>query len=182
MIKSIETFCIKSWKNLVTPRHSLTSLKKIYQNTESMISNNGFLSPPFPLTRGVRQGCPLSVLLYIINNEIINLNIKANKKVVGYPIPNQKQSLKLSQYADDTSFFVVTEESIIQILLFFRKYEIATGATINLSKTKITTLADAELYNLDQKIKSIQIIKPNNFIKILDIYFTTDLEKTSSVN
>ena len=60
-------------------------IKKIYQNTESMISNNGFLSSTFPLT-----------------NEIINLNIKANKKVVGYPIPNQKQSLKLSQYADDT--------------------------------------------------------------------------------
>ena len=76
-------------------------MKKIYQNTESMISNNGFLSSTFPLTRGVRQGCPLSLLLYIINNEIINLNIKANKKVVGYPIPNQKQSLKLSQYADD---------------------------------------------------------------------------------
>ena len=55
-----------------------------------MISNNGFLSSPFPLTRGVRQGCPLSLLLYIINNEIINPNIKANKKVVGYPIPNQK--------------------------------------------------------------------------------------------
>ena len=33
-------------------------VKKIYQNTESMISNNGFLSSPFPLTRGVRQGCP----------------------------------------------------------------------------------------------------------------------------
>ena len=60
-------------------------MKKIYQNTESMISNNGFLSSTFPLT-----------------NEIINLNIKANKKVAGYPIPNQKQSLKLSQYADDT--------------------------------------------------------------------------------
>lgn len=28
LIKSIETFCIKSWENLVTSRHSLTSLKK----------------------------------------------------------------------------------------------------------------------------------------------------------
>ena len=157
-------------------------IKKIYQNTESMISNNGFLFSPFPLTRGVRKGCSLSLLLYIINNEIINLNIKANKKVVRYPIPNQKQSLKLSQYADATNFFVVTEESIIQILLFFRKYEIATGAIINLSKTKITALADAKLYNLDQKIKSIPITKPNDFIKILGIYFTTDLQKTSSVN
>ena len=83
-----------------------------------MICNNGLLSSPFQLTRGVRQGCPLSLLLYKINGEVINLNIKANKKIVGYPIPNQKQSLKLSQYADDTNFFVVTEELIIQILHF----------------------------------------------------------------
>ena len=80
-------------------------VKKIYQNTESMISNNGFLSSPFPLTRGVRQGCPLSLLLHIINSEVINLNAKSNPNILGYPAPNQKQPLTLSQYADDTNFF-----------------------------------------------------------------------------
>ena len=59
---------------------------------------------------------------------MINLNIKSNKKIVGYPIPNLKEELKLSQYADDTIFFAVTEESIIQILSFFQKHELVTGA------------------------------------------------------
>lgn len=67
-------------------------IKKIYQNIKPIISNNGFLSNPFPLSRGVRQGSPLSLLLYIINAEVINLNIKANKRVVGYPIPNQNNN------------------------------------------------------------------------------------------
>ena len=134
------------------------------------------------LSRGVRQGCPLSLLLYVIYGEVINLNIKSNKKIVGYPVPNQQEQLKLFQYADDTNFFVVTEESITQILNFFKKYEIATGATINISKTTITPLANAKLYNLDQKIKNIQITKPNYFIKILGIYFTNDLQKSSSFN
>ena len=80
-------------------------VKKIYQNTESMISNNGFWSSPFPLTRGVRQGCPLSLLLHIINSEVINLNAKSNPNILGYPAPNQKQPLTLSQYAYDTNFF-----------------------------------------------------------------------------
>ena len=80
-------------------------VKKIDQNTESMISNNGFLSCPFSLTRGVRQGCPSSLLLYIINREVISLNAKSNPKIVEYPAPNQKQPLTLSQYADDTNFF-----------------------------------------------------------------------------
>ena len=128
-------------------------IKKIYQNTESIISNNGFLDNPSLLSRGVRQGCPMSILLYIINGEVINLNIKSNEKIVGYPMPNEKEKLKLSQYADDTKYFVVTEESIIQTLNFFKKYEIATGAAINISETKVTPLANVKIYNLDQKTK-----------------------------
>ena len=58
-------------------------IKKLYQNTLSIISNNGFFSTPFSLFRGVRQGCPLSLLLYIINGEVINHNI--NDKIGGIP-------------------------------------------------------------------------------------------------
>ena len=53
--------------------------KKIYKNIFSVISNNGFLSDPFSLSSGVQQGCPLSLLLYIINDEVINLNMMNHK-------------------------------------------------------------------------------------------------------
>ena len=81
-------------------------IKKLYQNTLSIISNN-----PFCWSRGVRQGYPLPNFLYIINGEVINLNIKNNNKIVGYSIPNQKENTKLSQYAVDTSLFVLTEKT-----------------------------------------------------------------------
>ena len=76
----------------------------------------------------------------------------------------------------------MTEESIAEILLFFKKYEMATGATRNLSKTKIMTLGNAKHQNLDQKVQNITIIQPNKFIKMLGTYFTTDLQKTSTFN
>ena len=101
---------------------------------------------------------------------------------MGYPIPNQKEELKLSQYADDTNFFVLTEESILEILTFFKKYEIATGATINVSKTTITPLANAKIYNLDNKIQNIQISNSADFVKILGIYFKNNLQITSNYN
>ena len=92
----------KTW----TLKNTYYLVKKIYKNTQSVvISNNGFLSTPFPLCRGVRQGCPLALLMYIINGEVINLIIKWNEKNVESPIPNQKEDLKLSQYADDTKLF-----------------------------------------------------------------------------
>ena len=150
-------------------------VKRIYKNTQSVISNNGFLSTPLPLSRGVRQGCPLSLLLYIVNGELINLNIKSNEEIVRSPIPNQKEDLKLSQYADVTNLFIITEKSIAGILNLFEKYEIATGATINTSKTITTPLANAKIYNLYKNINNLQINNPKNFVKILDIYFSNDL-------
>ena len=84
----------------------ISFIKKIYKNIQLVISNNGYLSTPFSLSRRVGQGYPLPLLLYIINAEVINLNVKSNK-IVGYPIPNQIEDLKLSQYADDTNFFCI---------------------------------------------------------------------------
>ena len=99
---------------------------------------------------------------------------------MGYPIPNLKEGLKLSQYADNTNFFVLTEESILEILNFFKTYETATGATINVSKTTITPLANAKIYNLDKKIQNVQINNSEGFVKILGIYSTNDLQITSN--
>ena len=157
-------------------------IKKLYETTLSIISNNGFLSTPFSLSRGIRQQCPLSLLLYIINGKVINLNIKNNEKIVGYPIPNQKENTKLSQYADDTTLFVLTEQSIIETLNFFEKYNLATRATINISKTTITTLANAKIYNIDKKIQNVKINDSQDFVARLGIYFTKDLRTTGIYN
>ena len=101
---------------------------------------------------------------------------------MGYLIPNQKENLKLSQYADDTNLFVITEESIVEILNFFKKYEIATGATIIISKTTMTPLANAKICNVDKKIRNVHINNPKNFVKILGIYFSNDLQEIITYN
>ena len=52
---------------------------------------------------------------------------------------------------DDTDLCVLTEQSMIGILYFFKQYNLATGTTINISKTTITPLANAKTYNIDKK-------------------------------
>ena len=112
------------------------------------------------------------------NGEVINLNIKNNDKIVGYPIPNQKESIQLSQYVNDTNLFVLIEQSIIETLNFFEQYNLATGANINISKITITPPANAKIYNIDKKIKNIKINDSEEAVKILGIYFTKDLQAT----
>ena len=53
-------------------------IKSLYENNTSMIINNGFLSSPVNLQKGLRQGRPLSLPLYVIQGEITTVNIKIN--------------------------------------------------------------------------------------------------------
>ena len=45
--------------------------RTIYSNISSCVLNNGHVSHFFSLTRGVRQGCPLSGLLFVIGLDLL---------------------------------------------------------------------------------------------------------------
>ena len=46
-------------------------VKIFYNNVTSCVLNNGHASEFFTLERGVRQGCPLSGLLFVIRIEVL---------------------------------------------------------------------------------------------------------------
>ena len=54
--------------------------------------------------RGVHQGCPLSMLLYIIVAEVLANFIIANKRVKGVQI--ETQEIKIVNFADDRTIFL----------------------------------------------------------------------------
>ena len=51
-------------------------VKIFYNGISGCILNNGFASKNFPLSRGVRQGCSLSGLLFIIGIEVLGNTIR----------------------------------------------------------------------------------------------------------
>ena len=94
-----------------------------YTRITSSVLINGQCSPAFFVTRGVRQGCPLSPLLYVIMAETIASAIPSDRRV------------KLCQYADDTSVFVMSDAALLQVFSLFRRYELASGAKLNITKS-----------------------------------------------
>ena len=58
-----------------------------YFHVQSSVNVNGYLSPFFALSRGVRQGCPLSPLLYVLVSEVLAINIRRNPRVSGLSLP-----------------------------------------------------------------------------------------------
>ena len=53
-------------------------VRTIYSKAESCLSNNGWTSKPFVIQRGIRQGCPLSALLFLLVVEILGNQIRKN--------------------------------------------------------------------------------------------------------
>ena len=76
-------------------------IKIFYANPQSCVSNNGVATPFFPLERGVRQGCTLSGILFVIGVELLASAIRSDKSIKGLSLDSKE--FKLSQYADDTT-------------------------------------------------------------------------------
>ena len=60
--------------------------KVLYNNVNSCVLNNGYASEFFSLGRGVRQGCPLSGLLFVIGIEILARAIKNDAGIKGIKV------------------------------------------------------------------------------------------------
>ena len=100
----------------------------------SSVLVNGFVTGPFKVTRSVRQGCGLSPLLYVLCIEPSAHNCRVNPNIRGLSLPGCNKTLKVTQYADDTTCIIVDVSFLKVILDVFARYEKASGAALNLEK------------------------------------------------
>ena len=86
-----------------------------YCKIESCILNDGWSSNFFQPQRGVRQGCPLSPYLFILAAEMLAKTIRSNRRIKGFYV--DKNEVKISQYADDTTLILGgSRESLVAAL------------------------------------------------------------------
>ena len=63
-------------------KHSMLKwVKTLYTNIKGCISNNGWISKTYSINRGIRQGCPLSALLFVVAVEILACRIRQDNNV-----------------------------------------------------------------------------------------------------
>ncbi len=97
----------------------ISYIKTLYNDTQTVTSNNGNLCEFFQLQRGVRQGCPMSAYLFIVAIEILTTKLSLDKNIKGIKIGDQE--IKLCLVAEDTTCFLNDLKSLDNTLKTIKK-------------------------------------------------------------
>ena len=128
------------------------------------------------MNRGIRQGCAVSALLFILAVESLSVQIKQNENVKGISI--SKAQSKLLQYADDSTLTLTDSQSISYALQEIEIFTGATGLQLNVNKSEGLWLGTLK----PNKLNFEGISFSEGPIKCLGIYVGTNIENCSSLN
>ena len=152
-------------------------IQLLYSNAYTRININGFLTQAVPLKCGVRQGCPLSALLYVMIIELLALQLRANPNIVGFTIQGEK--IISTHYADDAVIKITQNRCFKEVYKDIKDYEQATGARINYGKTvglwlgKWKGRTDNPFDEIDSE-ETKKITWTNKNVKYLGVYVGND--------
>lgn len=110
-----------------------------YHTPSSRVLVNGVVSPSFPLARGMRQGCPLSPLLFALSIEPLAHKIRQNPGITGVQFGSDDH--KISLFADDVLFPITNPTTNLpDIQGELAQFERSSGFKINLTKSFLLNL------------------------------------------
>ena len=162
----------KIMKKLGIPCEFIEWIKILYKNCMSCLCINGYVGNPFHIERSVRQGCPLSMLLFVIYQEPLYLEIKHNRNIKPPQLPNAID-VCIQGYADDTSIFIANDQSLTEVCQVISEFEKASGAKLNRDKCSITGMGNW----MDRTDWPIPWLRTETDLKILGIFYCqTEIE------
>ena len=146
-----------------------------YHNLSSCVLNNGFLSSPFQLERGVRQGDPLSPYLLLIAIEIMAISTRTNENIEGIKIG--KDETRSLLYADDMTATLANISSVKKVIQTLNDFEKCSGLKMNLSKTKAMWIGKNK-----NSLETPLGLEWCTGVETLGIYFSCDHEHIKKQN
>ena len=115
-------------------------IKVLYQDIESLLKINGGLSTPFKINRSVRQGCPLSGMLYALSIEPMLHRIQT--QVEGMEVQDFNERYVVSAYADDLMVMVNTQKDVEKLKDTVTGFEMISAAKVNWEKSEALAVGE----------------------------------------
>ena len=113
-------------------------ISMMYHNPQAVVQVNGRCSKAFMIKRSVRQGCPLSPLLYILAVEPLLCRLRDERaRAAQHRIPLAGHVwAKVSAYTQDITVFVSCCLDILAVKEVVVRYEKVAGTKVNFDKSE----------------------------------------------
>uniref|UniRef100_I3KX85 Reverse transcriptase domain-containing protein n=1 Tax=Oreochromis niloticus TaxID=8128 RepID=I3KX85_ORENI len=164
-------FIFTALNKFVFGRSFCNAVQTLYSNSNSSIKLATGPSPRFSLKRGVRQGCPLSVYLFLLSVQL-NSHIKLSS-LKGLVIANRE--ILISQLADDTALFLRDASQVSVAINNIQPFSKASGLSLNLHKCELLPVKSCSA-------TSIHGIPVRNSVRYLGIQIIKNKQSRCSTN
>lgn len=147
----------------------LRCIKNLYWNQTARIDVDGDMTDEISISKGVRQGCILSPLLFNIYSE----------KIFQETIEDERIGIRVNgifinniRYADDTTLLTSSIGGLQKLMTKLTRVSESYGLKINIKKTKFMIVSKKNVYpNISLKISDMEIERVKNF-KYLGVVIT----------
>ena len=125
----------------------------LYKNVESSVVNAGFMTNYLKVSRGVRQGCPLSPFLFVLAVELLAPKIYQDQSCRGTELPNG-QNAKISKFADDATLILQDTKSLRNAMSIVNSFEVLpSGLQLSKKKTKALWIGTSRKKNKTESLE-----------------------------
>lgn len=127
--------------------HFLKWVKLLYYDVSCVVKVRGGLTRPVPVTRGIRQGCPISGLLYSLAIEPLLAWLRGKVRGLSLPGPSNDKSVVVSAYADDVNVFLKDKQDFLVLKQGLQLFENASSAKVNWTKSEACLIGQTSSLN-----------------------------------
>lgn len=112
-------------------------VKLLYTDIYSVLKINSSLTRPFAVSRGIRQGCSMSGILYAIVIEPLLMVLRQQLRGISIVELSSSEivTTKLSAYADDVTVIIRSDDDVHNLEAALKIYQEASSARINWAKS-----------------------------------------------
>ena len=116
----------------------ISYLRNLYTDATTSLHVEGEYSDPLPQNRGVKQGDPLSPLLF---NCIIDWALDSLDPVIGLSIGQSPTKLNHLAFADDVVLVAESQVGLQDLTAHFERALLRCGLTLNVTKSNTLRIA-----------------------------------------
>ncbi|KAF1336327.1 reverse transcriptase, partial [Globisporangium splendens] len=164
------SFLAQALQHLGFPLKFVHLVKVLHSQTTYKFIVNGFLSRKYNVTSGIRQGCPLAPLLFILALEVLYRKIEESDEIHGVELQAAgcATEVRLGGYADDTTIYLSDPKDINAVFAILDKYGAASGLRVNRHKSAVLPL-DKEYSSTEESVSDIHVLQREEHCRYLGI-------------